>query len=52
MGVWTALTLLVTWLTVSLRDLTLIGPLTWPTALAVGTAIYQRQLAIALRRLS
>jgi len=51
-GVWTALELLVTWLTVTLRDLTLIGPLTWPMAGAVGIAICLWQLAVALRRLS
>ena len=50
-GVWTALTLLVTWLTVTLRDLTLVGPLTWPMVGAVGIAICVWQLAAALRRL-
>ncbi len=50
-GVWTALTLLATWLTVTLRDLTVVGPLTWPMVGAVGIAICLWQLAAALRRL-
>jgi len=50
-AVWTALTLLVTWLTVTLRDLTLAGPLTWPMIGVVGVAVCLWQLASALRRL-
>jgi ubiquinone biosynthesis protein len=50
-GVWTALTVLVTWLTVTLHELTLIGPLTWPMVGAVGIAICLWQLALALHRL-
>jgi ubiquinone biosynthesis protein len=50
-GVWTALTLLVTWLTVTLRDLSLIGPVTWPMVGALGVGICLWQLAVALRRL-
>jgi ubiquinone biosynthesis protein len=50
-GVWTALTLLSTWLTVTLRDLSLVGWLTWPMVGAVGIALCLWQLAVALRRL-
>ncbi len=50
-GVWTALALLVTWLTVTLRDLAIVGPLTWPMVGVVGTAICLWQLAVVLRRL-
>jgi ubiquinone biosynthesis protein len=50
-GVWTALTLLFTWLTVTLRDLSLAGWLTWPMVGAVGIALCLWQLAAALRRL-
>jgi ubiquinone biosynthesis protein len=50
-GVWTALALLVTWLTVTLRDLSLAGWLTWPMAGVVGIAFCLWQLAAALRRL-
>jgi ubiquinone biosynthesis protein len=51
-GVWTALTLLFTWLTVTLRDLSLAGWLTWPMVGAVGIALCLWQLVAALRRLS
>ena len=50
-GVWTALTLLVTWLTVTLGDAALIGPITWPMVGAVGIVVCLWQLAVALRRL-
>ena len=50
-GVWTALTLLFTWLTVTLRELPLIDPLTWPGVGAVGIAVCLWQLAAALRQL-
>jgi ubiquinone biosynthesis protein len=50
-GVWTALTLLVTWLTVALRDLTLAGPVTWPMLGVVGVVFCLWQLAAALRQL-
>jgi hypothetical protein len=50
-GVWTALILLVTWLTVTLRGVTLAGWLTWPMVGAVGIALCVWQLATALYRL-
>mgnify|MGYP001822620764 CR=1 FL=1 len=50
-GVWTALTLLLTWLTVTLRDVSLVGWLTWPMVSVVGVAFCVWQLAAALRRL-
>lgn len=50
-GVWTAMVLLVTWLTVTLRDVPLAGWLTWPLAGALGIAFCLWQLAVALRRL-
>jgi predicted unusual protein kinase regulating ubiquinone biosynthesis (AarF/ABC1/UbiB family) len=50
-GVWTALVLLSAWLTVTLRDLALAGPLTWPMLGAAATALCLWQLATALRRL-
>jgi predicted unusual protein kinase regulating ubiquinone biosynthesis (AarF/ABC1/UbiB family) len=50
-GVWTALTLLVTWLTVTLRDQTFFGPVTWPMVGAAGIAVCLWQLAMVLRRL-
>lgn len=51
-GVWTALTLLVTWLTVTLRDQSLAGWLSWTMVGAVGIAFCGWRLAVALRRLS
>jgi ubiquinone biosynthesis protein len=50
-GVWTALTLLVTWLTVTLRDVTLVGRLVeWPVGVvAIGFCLWR--LALTLRRL-
>ncbi len=50
-GVWTALTLLAAWLTVTLRDLSLVGWLTWPMVGVVGTAFCLWRLALALRPL-
>ena len=53
MGLWTALTLLVAWLAVALRDLTLIGPLTRPMSgiqagrqRAVASTITIRELTV------
>jgi ubiquinone biosynthesis protein len=50
-GVWTALTVLAVWLTVTLREVTLFGPITWPMLGIVGIALCLWQLATALRRL-
>jgi ubiquinone biosynthesis protein len=58
-GVWTALTLLVTWITVTLRNLTLVGgpfgfaqrELTWPMVGIVGIVICLWRLALAMRGL-
>jgi ubiquinone biosynthesis protein len=50
-GVWTALTLLVTWLTVTLRDVSLAGRVPWPIAGAAVVAFCIWRLASALRRL-
>jgi ubiquinone biosynthesis protein len=50
-GVWTALTLLLTWMTVVLRGLRLVGPVTWPMVGVLAIAFCLWQLATALRRL-
>jgi ubiquinone biosynthesis protein len=50
-GVWTALTLLLTWLAVTLRDLHLAGPITWAMVSGIGILVCVWQLAAALRRL-
>jgi ubiquinone biosynthesis protein len=50
-GVWTALTLLLAWLAVTLRGVPLGGPLTWPLLAGLGLALCLWQLARALRRL-
>jgi ubiquinone biosynthesis protein len=50
-GVWTAMTLLLAWLTVTLRDLALIGWLQWWMVGVVAVALCAWRLALALRRL-
>jgi ubiquinone biosynthesis protein len=50
-GIWTALTLLTTWLTVTLRAEMLIDPVTWPMAGGVGILFCLWRLLTALRRL-
>jgi ubiquinone biosynthesis protein len=50
-GVWTALTLLVTWLAVTLRDVILLGHLAGWMIGSVGIAFCLWRLAITLRRL-
>ena len=50
-GVWTALTVLLTWLTVTLRDVTLVGWLTVAMIGALGIAFCLWQLFTALRQL-
>jgi ubiquinone biosynthesis protein len=50
-GVWTALTLLFTWLAVTLRSVALAGELTWSVVGAVGIVFCLWRLALALRRL-
>jgi predicted unusual protein kinase regulating ubiquinone biosynthesis (AarF/ABC1/UbiB family) len=50
-AVWTALTLVLTWLTVTLRDVPLVGWLDWWMLGLVGTLYCLWQLATALRRL-
>jgi hypothetical protein len=50
-GVWTAFSLLLIWLAVTLRTEPLAGWLTWPMVVAVGIAFCLWQLALALRRL-
>lgn len=50
-GVWTALTLLVAWLTVSLRDLVILGWIPWPAVGVVGVGFCLWRLALTLRRL-
>jgi len=50
-GVWTAFTLLLTWLAVTLRGVALAGWLTWPMLGAVGAVLCLWRLALALRRL-
>jgi ubiquinone biosynthesis protein len=51
-GVWVALTLLVTWLTVTLRDVSLADGLAVLAVGSVGIAFCLWRLALALRRLS
>jgi ubiquinone biosynthesis protein len=50
-GVWTAMTLLLTWLTVTLRDLSLVGWFVGWMVGIVGVVFCLFQLAAALRRL-
>jgi len=50
-AVWTALTLMFTWLSVTLRDLPLAGWLDWWMVGVLGIALCLWQLATALRRL-
>jgi ubiquinone biosynthesis protein len=50
-GVWTALTLLVTWIAATLRDVTLVGPVQWWMVGTVLIAFCLWRLAINLRRL-
>ena len=50
-GVWTALALMFTWLSVTLRDLPLAGWLDWWMVGVLGAALCLWQLATALRRL-
>jgi hypothetical protein len=50
-GVWATLVLLATWLTVTLRDLTLAERVPWPVIGATGIAFGLWHLARALRRL-
>ena len=50
-GVWTALTLLVTWLTVTLRKEAVVGELNWWVVGSVAILVCLWQLAGALRRL-
>jgi ubiquinone biosynthesis protein len=50
-GIWTAFTLMAAWLAVTLRDVPLAGPVTWPMAGTVGIILCLWQLAAALRRL-
>jgi hypothetical protein len=51
-GMWTALLLLTTWLTVTLRGAAISDWLTWPMIGAVGIAFCLWRLVVALRRLS
>jgi ubiquinone biosynthesis protein len=50
-GVWTALTLLVTWSAVTLRDVIVVGWLAWWMVGAIGIAFCLWRLAINLQRL-
>jgi ubiquinone biosynthesis protein len=50
-GVWTAFSLLLIWLAVTLRNVSLAGWLTWPMVGTVGIAFCLWRLALALRRL-
>jgi hypothetical protein len=50
-GVWTALTLLFSWLAVTLRGVMMLGWLPWPAVGAAGAAACLWRLAVALRRL-
>jgi ubiquinone biosynthesis protein len=50
-GVWTALLLLATWLTATLRDVVISGWLTWPMVGVLGIAFCVWRLAVTLRRL-
>jgi ubiquinone biosynthesis protein len=50
-GVWTAFAFLFVWLTVSLRDVSLAGWLTWPVVGAIAIAVCLWRLAVSMRRL-
>ena len=49
--VWTALTLLLTWLTVMLQDTVLVAGVSWPIVGGLGIALCVWRLAAALQRL-
>jgi hypothetical protein len=50
-ALWTALTLMLTWLTVTLREASLVGGIKWWMLGLVGVLLCLWQLATALRRL-
>jgi hypothetical protein len=50
-GVWTAFAFLFVWLTVSFRDVSLAGWLTWPVVGAIAIAVCLWRLAVSMRRL-